>query len=364
MPPRTPPGYPLALEDWWLLRAAGPFHRTDRKEILRACERPVIALSDGFTVQRTTAGAYASDLKAWLAYGLFYFPQTYLRLRYILEEVRERGFPAAAAPRVLDLGAGTGAATAAWLDAGGSSADLTLLDQSPVALSLARELLHEQRGVRPRTLNGDLREPPEGPWDVVLVSYAFNEALAGATEREQAAWLGRVARRLAPGGLLVICEPLIETAGPFLDRLRTAALGEAGLHIWAPCPHERACPLGGRSPGCHDVRNWRMPPGAQALNNKLGRQIQDLKFSFLALSPLAPPPAPGFRLIAPVHPTKGKWELAGCAPEGEGRRYEVLKRDVGEAERRRLGDLERGDRVVLSDLARAGDAWRGKLTGP
>ena len=281
----------------------------------------------------------------------------------LLVELALAHFPARRGLRVLDLGAGSGAATAALLDAWGLPGETTLLDRSPVGLDVARDLLVDVYRHAPRTTRGDLRELPDGQWDVLLVSYALNESLATAPEAEQTKWIAAAARRLTPNGLLLLCEPLIDSAGPFMDRLRTAALGEAGLHIWAPCPHAQACPLAARRSSCHDVRNWRMPPAAQALNNRLGRNIQDLKFSFLALSPLAPPAAaPAFRLVAPVHPTKGKWEMLGCAPEGELRRYEVLKRDADEAARRQLGDLERGDRVQLDDLTRAGDAWRGRLS--
>jgi ribosomal protein RSM22 (predicted rRNA methylase) len=356
--------YPPALETWWMNRAAARTGKPAGPGVVRTIEPLVAALSNTFTVARADAtAAYASDAKAWLAYGLYFFPQTFMRVRFVLEELRLRGFPIPPAPRVLDLGAGSGAATAALLDAWGLPGETTLLDRSPVGLDVARDLLVDVYRHAPRTTRGDLRELPDGQWDVLLVSYALNESLATAPEAEQTKWIAAAARRLTPNGLLLLCEPLIDSAGPFMDRLRTAALGEAGLHIWAPCPHAQACPLAARRSSCHDVRNWRMPPAAQALNNRLGRNIQDLKFSFLALSPLAPPAAgPAFRLVAPVHPTKGKWEMLGCAPEGELRRYEVLKRDADEAARRQLGDLERGDRVQLDDLTRAGDAWRGRLS--
>ena len=352
--------YPAELETWWLNRAAAALDRPIPL-VPRALEPAANRLSNGFTTGRQAPCKYADDIKAWLAYGLFFFPQTYLRVRFILDELKARGLALPATPRVLDLGAGSGAASAALREHHGAPCELTLLDREPLGMDLAGSLLRDRHDQRVRTIRGDLREPPDGPWDVVLVSYAFNEALAAEPEAEQGAWLGRLARQLAPAGMLILCEPLVESAGPFMDRLRTAALA-AGLHIWAPCPHEAACPLAARRSACHDVRGWRLPPAAQTLNDRLGRSIQDLKFSFLALSPAAPAATRDFRLVAPVHPTNGKWELLGCGPEAELRRYEVLKRDVTPEDRRRLGELERGERVELQDLARAGDAWRGRLS--
>lgn len=359
------PSYPAALETWWLNRAALRVGKPAGAPVARALAPLVLSIGDSFTTRRgENAGAYSSNAKAWLAYGLFYFPQTFMRVRFVLEELRARGFPWPAQPRVLDLGTGSGAATAALVDALGLPGPITLLDRSTVALDFAFPLLNECHRLSPKTVKGDLLDPPEGPWDIILVSYALNEALARAPEPEQAAWMKRVAARLAPGGLLLICEPLIDDAGPFLDRLRSAALTGAGLHIWAPCPHEAACPLAARKSSCHDVRNWRMPPSAQTLNNLLGRSIQDLKFSFLALSPLAPPATAAFRIVAPVHAAKGKWEIVGCTPEGALRRFEILKRDTDAADRRLIGALERGETLQLVGVEQVGESWRGRISPP
>lgn len=96
--------------------------------------------------------------------------------------------------RALDLAGGRGR-HAVWLARRGL--DVTLADVSEVGLRLAREAA-ESEGVRIRTVAVDLeRDPaPPGPWDVIVVFHYLHRPL-----------FERFPELLAPGGLLVYCQP-------------------------------------------------------------------------------------------------------------------------------------------------------------
>jgi tellurite methyltransferase len=95
--------------------------------------------------------------------------------------------------RALDVAGGAGR-HALWLARRGL--DVTLADISPVACELARRAA-AAAGVALACAALDLeRDAPGGPWDVVLVHHYLDRAL-----------LPRLARALAPGGLLAFAQP-------------------------------------------------------------------------------------------------------------------------------------------------------------
>ena len=78
----------------------------------------------------------------------------------------------ATAPRVLDLGAGTGSTSRAVLDAH-PDAHLVLVDENPGMLAVARELLPPEN--IEQEVVADLSEPlPPGPFDLVVSALAIH----------------------------------------------------------------------------------------------------------------------------------------------------------------------------------------------
>ncbi len=369
--------YPGELEAWWLAEAGRRMELKDPAALLDRLEPLVSELSDSFTTERGAGfAAYARRPFAWLAYSLFYFPQTFMRLQWIVQEAASRlqAIPAPARPeplRVLDLGSGTGAASAAWLTAWPRSADdaidLTAVDASDGALDLMEELIHANRPlfgdvdltVRCADLRSEIRRLP-GEWDVVLISYALNEAFHDASDHELRSWWRLLTDRLAPGGLLIVCEPLVLSGIPLVVRLREWALTpETGVQVLAPCLHQYDCPMAdGASGWCHDVRRWRVSESVQTLNRRLFRSVHDLKYSFLAL---VKQPVPGHddagraRLVAPVFTEKGRWSFRGCAADGCLRTYEVLQRNLDRSGHDAVDALERGDVVPFKSPVLLGD---------
>ena len=140
-----------------------------------------------------------------------------------------------------------------------------------------------------------------------------------------------------------------------LGRLRDGIAASGAARIVAPCPHAFPCPLlaRGGEPWCHEVRRWRVPDAAAFINRHLHREIQSLKFSFLALQRASPPadaPAdPGRgRLIAPLRETGGRILSALCGGDGAGLSCETLTRHMTKADVKAVvRTWERGDLVRL-----------------
>ena len=348
--------YPPELEQYWIQRATRLLGCSTPADAFDRIRPAVARLSDLFTIARPDDFArYGNDAEAQLAYGLFFFPQTYVRTRMVLQECRnaQRWTPPAGRPlRILDLGAGPGAGLlAATHELAGSDLSLCALDHAAGSLATLREIL-EQQGQTVETREGQLLSPlPAGDnWDLILCSFALNEAVEGTPDCDVPAWIRGMIQHLQPGGLLVILEPALDAAAERMEALRDQIAQEGHGCIVAPCLHHLACPLRREKRGyCHEVRRWTLPDSVAYLNRHLFRDLQVLKFCFLAITNTerpAPTPDPAqARLVAPVDLQNGKLVTRGCASDGRLYTYELLTRHLSRAERDNVADMERGSRV-------------------
>lgn len=353
--------YPVELETHWLQVAQAETRATTIRDVLHRMLPDIVRLADRFTVARPPDAAatapYLRDTRSCAAYSLFFGPQTYARLSHVLAELPH--FPETVPPlRVLDLGAGTGAASWALLDhLGHRPVALSAWDHSRPALRCLHDLFSELRHARwpeatLRTQSTPLEEfsVPSEPFDVVLLHYVLNE-LPPAERRRL---LSRAARSLAPNGRLILCEPLRRDEGDYLRDLRDYALGDLGLHLLAPCPHELACPLG---EPCHDVRTWKISQALQILNSTLHRDLHHLAYALLVLTPTAPPPPDALRARVVGSPSRAKGQTLcpACCFDGQIHRLQLLHRDFDVHGRKELRHLERGQTLRLASLHPLGD---------
>ena len=144
----------------------------------------------------------------------FHFdPETYLEM--VRREVPDydtlqseitraaREWQGSGAPRVLDLGAGTGSTARAVLDAQ-PDARLVLVDENPGMLAVAQELLPAENVER--VVVADLSDPlPDGPFDLVVSALAIHHLDGGAKR----ALFARVHDRVAPGGIFAMADVVI-----------------------------------------------------------------------------------------------------------------------------------------------------------
>ena len=361
------PIYPAKLEQWWLDQARKLTGIGDIVPCLASLEKDVERLSDLFTIQRSVRfGEYARDERMVLAYGLFFFPQNFVRVQLVLDELSVlRGFrlPSDRPLRILDLGCGSGAATFAALThlataAPGLPVAVHAVDASRRFLNVMEQLFEAKHELWPTALlraeEGDLLGSGADA-DIIFVSFALNEVME-SRGGDDLAGLSRLLGRLSPGGVLVILEPVSQVTSERLERFRDWVAENKSVRILGPCLHHSACPLLKRGDvWCHEVRRWRIPETLEILNRRLFRSIEDLKFSFLALERSEVPEVSAagpdvFRMIAPMRKLKGKLVTAGCAADGGARTYEMLSRGLDRPAEDHLISFERGTVVRTIDL--------------
>jgi ribosomal protein RSM22 (predicted rRNA methylase) len=361
--------YPTWIEPFWLRKAQELWGVTDVGELAEQARPHAARLSDLFTADRPRVMPdYATDPALRVAYGLFFFPQTFARTLWILDEcfnaagyrlpAREHSF------RLLDFGAGSGAAAFAALTfLSAFRWHWTAVDASAAHLEDLRALAETGRSCLPeftlevRAADFSTSTARDGaPWDVILMSFALNE-LSAQNDARAHELLWCLLDDLAPGGLLVVCEPASQSASECLEAFRDAVSDKRRASILAPCLHAQPCPLlAGRLFWCHEVRPWTPPPAAERINRQLYRDLSRLKFSFVAVANQPPArmrdvaTAARARLVAPVVAERGKLVTRGCAEDGRVYTYELLTRHLSSDSRAAALRLERGARVRFEGI--------------
>ena len=199
-----------------------------RKDLAAAAK----AMSAGYR-QGETSQPIATPLQA-TAYAVARMPATFAACAAVFARLVEV-MPAFAPQSLLDVGAGTGAASWAAVTAWPDIADVTMLDRNPALRTLARRLADAGPLAGAEILGGDLgAQKPSA--DLVMASYVLAEL-----PQDQAASVARDLWQSTDGALALI-EP--GTPDGFARiRLARAALIAAGAHVAAPCTHDGNCPL-------------------------------------------------------------------------------------------------------------------------
>ena len=381
------PEYPAELETWWLIEATRRLGARSEDAVIAKLETEVAKLSDGFTTDRADGfGDYGADEKALLAYGLFFFPQTYVRTLFQFDEILNRcGWkPAGAKIRIADLGAGTGSAALALASRLPDTEEIEInaIEESETSLRLAEKIARDKSKFWPRLKFHPICEDmlkfgeagsrfQKEKFDVIIASFSFNECFGDKPREEFDAWIDRALGHLADGGLFLISEPALKSSADRLERLRNRIAADQRFNILAPCLHHSACPMLARGDAtfCHEVRWWKFPRGLQRLNRKLFRTIQFLKYSFLAVTKETPTrhvsheTAESARLVSPLMDLKGRMQCEGCAADGAIHRYEILTRNFSSAGKRAFFQTERGDIVEWKNCAMLGDKQTRRTEG-
>lgn len=364
------PFYPPTLEQWWLGEARRLLHARNDEGVFAALGDTVEALSNRFTAGRAEGSvAYMDHDRARAAYGLFFFPQTYVRTLFCIDEVLRRCAwrPSGISLRIADLGAGTGAAGLAVAERLGSLAanlHLTAIDSSAAGLDAAARLAEDRAKLWPGLSltqeTGDLRTFVErtDQWDVIVSGFSLNECFEREEEAVADAWLAKALDRLAPGGLLLILDPAMPKTSLRLQRFRDSIATMDGIRVLAPCLHAKPCPMlaqAGEGVFCHEVRSWKPPETLRFLNRHLFRSVHLLKYSFVAVA-RAPFPAvtvdpDAARMVSPLMELKGRSRGDVCGADGGLRCHEILARHADAS----LDDAERGDTIIWRTLRLLGD---------
>jgi hypothetical protein len=224
---------------------------------------------------------------------------------------------------VLDLGAGTGAASAAVRDFFGAAApEIVAVDRVAAA---------------PGVVVADLARaapPVAGRFDLVVAAHLLNELRLELAADQRAEALAKLVRGwcglLEQGGTAIILEPALRETSRALLAVRDRLIA-AGLRVVAPCFWAGPCPaLARERDWCHDAA-----PAAG------GARVD---FSYLVLRAAAPPPAADpalFRIVSDRLDEKGRLRIFGCGPAG---RHPLVRLDRhASASNAAFAELERGD---------------------
>jgi SAM-dependent methyltransferase len=355
--------YPIELEQWWVDEARRQTGLSNLSAVLEAVRPSVARLSSLFTTERSASfGNYGNDEDLLLGYGLFFFPQTFVRVRMVLSEwTGLHGQPQAAGEtfRVLDLGSGQGASSfAALIHLAEARPNrrvlLRAVDRSKPSLERLGRLFEDQQSLWPDAeletrvcgLEEAVGEAGDN-WDLMIASFSLNEVSQDADDLEMQAWLQRALSRLSPAGTLVILEPVSEETSAALVRLRDWIASSGVARVLGPCPHRAGCSiLRAARTRCHEVRKWRVPQSVAYINRTLQRTVHDLKFSFLMLGGAEAwgfEFGPGdFRMTAPMLKAPDRLITAGCAADGCVYDYEILTRNLSKARMKEMEKWERG----------------------
>lgn len=238
------------------------------------------------------------------AYLVTRMPATYAAAYSVLREVRER-LPAPVTS-VLDIGAGTGAASLAaraWFP----DAAITMIERDPALSEAARCWLPEAALI---TADATSIELP--PHDLIIAAYSLGELRTPIAHR---LWQ---AARVA----MVAIEPGTPQGFALIRGIRTELL-QSGARMVAPCPAETVCPIADPD-WCHfAARVERSSMHRRIKEAELG--YEDEKFSYVALA-REPVSLAQARVIRRPQHRPGLITLETCTPGGL-RTERVTKRD-------------------------------------
>lgn len=301
----------------------------------------------GLTGGRALVGTpYLADPELRAEYEREIAPRTGAALGRVLGSLYGGG-SRALPRRMLDLGAGTGAAAGAVRELCAGAVEITSVD----------------RVAAPGVVVADLESGPlpgavRGPFDLIVAAHVLNELhaaeegmseRAGLRARLVLAWGEQLLQ--AEGGLLVLLEPALRETSRELLAVRDAVLATGRLHVVAPCFMAGPCPaLARERDWCHDAAPWPGPPD--------GRRAARVDFSYLVLARRAPsPPPPGVvRVVSDPMPEKGKLRLFVCG--GAGRQALVRLDRHRSPANAALDEARRGDVLQIENTQPSGDGQR------
>jgi hypothetical protein len=155
------------------------------------------------------------------AFAMFYGPLHFLIAR---EVVRALGALRLRAPRIADLGCGTGAAGAGWALALARPAEIVFVERNAWAAGEVRFTL-AQLGLRGRVVRADLgRFELPARCGGVLLAYTVNELDDAGRER----WLPRLFDAASGGAAVLVLEPLARRSLGWWDAWARAFEAEGG----------------------------------------------------------------------------------------------------------------------------------------
>jgi ribosomal protein RSM22 (predicted rRNA methylase) len=167
-------------------------------------------------------------------------------------------------------------------------------------------------------------------------------------------------RHLASDGYLILVDPALQRSTRELMEIRDQILLKKHLHVFAPCLHEKNCPMLAVSnrDWCHFYFEWEEPDFMRELDRILRNKNEYLKCSYMIFTgksqneldhlPAKKEKNHVYRVISNLMGSKGKSEVVLCGPAG---RWHLTRLDKAEAPpNRAFSKLKRGDLVYVGRI--------------
>lgn len=245
--------------------------------------------------------------KAYLATR---FPATYRAALAVFSEISNR-LPEMAITSLLDLGAGSGAATWAAAALFEELQTATLIERDRTLIDIGKRLSRHAHADALRSAQWLAARLETGfdvaPHDIVVLSYALGELRPQAqTEVIRRAWE-------TAANTVVVIEPGTMNGYDTMIQARRELL-KLGARALAPCPHGGPCPMLGVD-WCHF--SARLERAAFHRRAKAGTMpYEDEKFSYFAGSKLPSATPAASRIVRHPMIFKGHIRLELCATDG------------------------------------------------
>ncbi|HET7083838.1 MAG TPA: small ribosomal subunit Rsm22 family protein [Rhizomicrobium sp.] len=293
-----------------------------RKDLAAAAEK----LSAGYR-QGAASHGLATPLQA-KAYAVARMPATYAACAAVFARLIEV-VPDFTPASLLDVGAGTGAASWAAVTQWPDIVSVTMLDRNPALRDLARRLAEKGPLANAKILSGDLATvKPKA--DLVVASYVLAEfPEKGCAGIAVDLWKSAEA-------VLALIEPGTPDGFARIRAARTALIAD-GAHVAAPCTHDNACPMS-KGDWCHFSQ--RLPRSRDHMLLKdASVPFEDERYSYVVVTRRKV--ASGARILAPPLEEKPGLTFKLCDEKGLRAQF-VAARDKEEYRRvrkRSWGDL-------------------------
>ena len=291
--------------------------------------KPPSRIHRGLVGQRELVGTtYLADTGLRREYEQEIAPRTVVALEWIFARQTQL-----APRRVLDVGAGTGAASSVirtrWPEA-----EVVAVDRVAGPGIVRADVT---RGLRPAGV--------VGTFDLLVAAHLLNELPLDLDGRARLV-LGWCREMLADEGVVVLVEPALRETSRALLGVRDRLLA-AGLFVEAPCLWQGPCPALARDRDfCH--------ASAHALMH--GRSRVDFSYLVVRKQGIAQSDPALFRIVSDAMKDKGRLRRFGCGPAG---RLLMTRLDRDRESSNALFDeVERGDVIRIVGATAQSDGLR------
>lgn len=290
-------------------------------------------LRDGFL--HDASENYWSTKQDLELYDLVFAARIGWKWNALLESLTRMGWKPQS-DKIIDWGCGTGIASRQVTTWSGIK-EVTLIDQSPLALDFATQELH-QHGI---LCDRQSLTSPFATSSLLLLSHVLGEL----SEQEAT----ELASKAATVDEIIWVEPGSRDISRKLSELRTIFL-QAGHQLIAPCTHALSCPMLQSKNERHWCHFFAHPPTEifqsafwRKVSHQVGIDLRSLPYSYLVFSRHHSPqwPSDTERLIGHPRSYKGYGKLFCCGATGLHERT-LQKRDNPELFKKLIKHQEEG----------------------